>query len=202
MCAIYFRGMLEDWKVQGNDKIATKIWFFVGFANNDTKWAATWQKWVFPPRRLISDSRVFAVHSVGSWGPKLPSCGQPRLWSDWAHAQADLSLRWARMPFCWFCHDAAQLSFQIKGSIIKPENKKLPKKKSILPQSLQYITKESILWLPCAAADRNRTKIDFFPVKEKHERKFTQKTQLLYVTIYRSDFNYITYYWCIYLFLF
>ena len=30
-------------------------------------------------------------------------------WSDWAHAQADLSLRWEHMPFCWFCHDAAQI---------------------------------------------------------------------------------------------
>ena len=27
--------------------------------------------------------------------------------SDWADAQADLSLCWAHMPFCWFCHDAA-----------------------------------------------------------------------------------------------
>ena len=25
-------------------------------------------------------------------------------WSDWAYAHADLSLRWAHMPFCWFCH--------------------------------------------------------------------------------------------------
>ena len=31
---------------------------------------------------------------IGS-GPKLSSCGQRRLWSDWADAQADLSLRWA-----------------------------------------------------------------------------------------------------------
>ena len=30
-------------------------------------------------------------------------------WSDWADAQADLSLRWAHKPFCWFCHEAAQL---------------------------------------------------------------------------------------------
>ena len=29
-------------------------------------------------------------------------------WSDRADAQADLSLRWAHMPFCWFCHEAAQ----------------------------------------------------------------------------------------------
>ena len=41
------------------------------------------------------------------WGPKSSSCWQRRLWSNWADAQADLSLRWAHMPFCWFCHEAA-----------------------------------------------------------------------------------------------
>ena len=25
------------------------------------------------------------------------------------HAQADLRLRWAHMPFCWFCHVATHL---------------------------------------------------------------------------------------------
>ena len=30
-------------------------------------------------------------------------------WSDWAEAQADLSLRWAHMPFCWFCPEAAHM---------------------------------------------------------------------------------------------
>ena len=49
------------------------------------------------PPRLI---RVFAVHSMGSKGLKLSSCGQRRLWSEWADVQADLNLRWARMPFC------------------------------------------------------------------------------------------------------
>ena len=28
--------------------------------------------------------------------------------SDWADAKADLSLRWAHTPLCWFCHEAAQ----------------------------------------------------------------------------------------------
>ena len=32
-------------------------------------------------------------------------------WSDWADAQADLSLRWAHISFCWFCHEAAQMCF-------------------------------------------------------------------------------------------
>ena len=30
-------------------------------------------------------------------------------WSDWADAQADLNLRLAHMPLCWFCHEAAHL---------------------------------------------------------------------------------------------
>ena len=25
-------------------------------------------------------------------------------------AQADLSLRWAHMPYCWFCRDAAHIT--------------------------------------------------------------------------------------------
>ena len=37
-------------------------------------------------------------------GLKLSSCGQRRLDSDQL-----LSLRWAYMPVCWFCHDAAHL---------------------------------------------------------------------------------------------
>ena len=66
-------------------------------------------KWLSPSEdsdqpRLIRD---FAMHSMGSWGPKLSSCGQRRLWSDWADAHADLSLRFAHMPFCWFCHEAS-----------------------------------------------------------------------------------------------
>ena len=31
-------------------------------------------------------------------------------WSDWADAQADLSLRWAHMLFCWFCREAAHVT--------------------------------------------------------------------------------------------
>ena len=30
----------------------------------------------------------------------------------WADVQADLSLRWALMSFCWFCRAAAQIPFQ------------------------------------------------------------------------------------------
>ena len=41
---------------------------------------------------------------MGRWGPRLSSCGQLRLWSDWADAQADLSLCCVHRSFCWFCH--------------------------------------------------------------------------------------------------
>ena len=58
------------------------------------------------PHSLI---RVFAVRFMGSLGPKLSSGAQWRLWSDRADAQADLSLGWADRPFCWFCHEAAEI---------------------------------------------------------------------------------------------
>ena len=47
---------------------------------------------------------------MGSWGLNISSCGQRRLWLDWADAQADLSLWWAQRPFCWLCHEVALLS--------------------------------------------------------------------------------------------
>ena len=46
--------------------------------------------------------RVFAVRSMGNYGPTLFSCGQRIFRSDWADAQADLSLRWAHSHFVGF----------------------------------------------------------------------------------------------------
>ena len=39
---------------------------------------------------------------MGSLGPKVSSSGQRKLWSDWADAQADLSLRGAHTHFVGF----------------------------------------------------------------------------------------------------
>ena len=61
------------------------------------------------PPSLIS---VFAVRFMGSLGPSASSCGQQRLWSDWANAQADLSLRWAHRSFCCFCLASAYLRIE------------------------------------------------------------------------------------------
>ena len=75
------------------------------------KWAATWQnqqsecapsKDSDQPGHLPSLIRVFAVRLMGSYRPKLSSCGQRRLWSDWVDAQADLNLRWAHTYFVGF----------------------------------------------------------------------------------------------------
>ena len=59
------------------------------------------------PPNLI---RIFAVCMKKAWVLSYPMSTQRRLWSDWADAQADLSLRWAHMLFCWFCHEAAPMS--------------------------------------------------------------------------------------------
>ena len=47
--------------------------------------------------------RVFAVRMKKAWVLSYPLTALRRLWSDWADAQADLSLSWAQ-SFCWFCH--------------------------------------------------------------------------------------------------
>ena len=86
--------------------------------NSRNKWAATWQNWQSDcaPRRCPDEPwhrpsliRVFAVRFMSSKRPKLSLCGQWRLWSDWADAQADPSLCWAH-PHFWFCHVVAQIS--------------------------------------------------------------------------------------------
>ena len=52
---------------------------------------------------------VFAVRSMGSWGPKVSLCGQRGLWSAWA---ADLSLRWTHSHFVGFV--MSRLSYVVK----------------------------------------------------------------------------------------
>ena len=61
-------------------------------------------KWVCAQRRLGSASliRVFAVFMKNAGILSYPLSAQRILWSDWADAQADLSLRWAHTPFVGF----------------------------------------------------------------------------------------------------
>ena len=46
--------------------------------------------------------RVFAVRMKKAWVLSYPLSAQQRRWSDWADAQADLSLRWAHTHFVGF----------------------------------------------------------------------------------------------------
>ena len=55
--------------------------------------------------------RVFAVCIRKHWVLSYPLSAQRGLWSDWADALADLSLSLLGTHlFCWFCHEAAQMS--------------------------------------------------------------------------------------------
>ena len=67
-----------------------------------TKWCArpakTPEDQPWHPPGLI---RVFAVRLKKTWVLSYPLSAQRRLWSDWADAQADLSLRWAHSHFCF-----------------------------------------------------------------------------------------------------
>ena len=62
---------------------------------------------------------VFAVRMKKAWVLSYPLSAQRRLWSDWADAQADLSLCWAHMPFCWFCSALAHFRAEIRKIFIQ-----------------------------------------------------------------------------------
>ena len=58
-------------------------------------------------RPVWSESSLSAWRSLRSLATLYPLSAQRRLWSDWADAQADLSLHWAHMSFRWISHDVA-----------------------------------------------------------------------------------------------
>ena len=84
-------------------------------------WAASWQNQQNDcapsedsgqhghPPSLIS---LHCAHkeNLGPWAHSYPLSAHRRLWSDWADAQADLSLRWAHMSLCLFCHKVDQFA--------------------------------------------------------------------------------------------
>ena len=81
-----------------------------------SNWAATWenqQNDCAPSEDSDHPSliRVFTVCMKKAWVLSYPLSAQRRLWSDWADAdaQAELSLHWAHMSFCWVFNGAAQL---------------------------------------------------------------------------------------------
>ena len=67
-------------------------------------------KWHMRPAKKQISLGIRQVWSESSLSSKETLSKKRRLWSDWADAQPDLSLRWARMSFCGFCHLAAQMT--------------------------------------------------------------------------------------------
>ena len=55
-----------------------------------------------------------------AWVLSYPFSAQRRLWSDWADAQADLSLRWAHNHFVGFVISWLKYSFSIIHSLTRP----------------------------------------------------------------------------------
>ena len=86
--------IILNWK--GSNRAAPTPHFWWNYMSHDMTKST---KWLCAQRRLRS---ARAVRSMGSQGPKLSSCGQRRLWSGWADAQADLSLRRAHTHFDGF----------------------------------------------------------------------------------------------------
>ena len=79
--------------------------------HTNEKWATTWQNQHIEcapsedsdqPGHPPSLIRVFAVRMKKAWVLRYPLSAQRRLWSDWADAQADLSLRWVHTHLVCF----------------------------------------------------------------------------------------------------
>ena len=76
------------------------------------------RKWLCAQRRLGSawaSAQSDQSSLCTQWIAKDPSFlhADSEDWSDWVDAQADLSHHWAHMPFCWFCHEVAQILIAI-----------------------------------------------------------------------------------------
>ena len=79
-----------------------------------------WTKWPVRPAKTQISLGIRPVWLKpllwAQWVAKDPSSLHADirgLWSDWADAQADLSLQWVRMPLCWFCHEAAHFAHSL-----------------------------------------------------------------------------------------
>ena len=94
------------WQIQQNDMCTKRRLIWV-----KSHWAATWQNQQSEcapsedsdqPGHPPSLIRVFTVRTKKAWVLSYPLSAQRRLWSDWADAQADLSLRWAHSHIVGF----------------------------------------------------------------------------------------------------
>ena len=106
--------------------VAIIVWYWIGafvwaflylIVNHSSILATAWQSQqndVLTAKTQISLGihPVWSESSLSAWR-KLGSLATHWVdsedWSEWADAQADLSLCWAHKSFCWFCDEAAHL---------------------------------------------------------------------------------------------
>ena len=106
----------------------------------------------YPPNVL----RVFAVRMEKPWVLSYPLITQRGLWSVWADAQADLSLRWVQRSFRWFCRDAAKMSRLVrKRTLVTPTNHSHAK-----PRSIQNVHKRSV-WFSIRGVKKRTPSLEF-----------------------------------------
>ena len=72
--------------------------------NNQTDLCDQWRIRSDHIRPVWSEPSLWAQWVQCSYWLNFSLCGQRIPWSDWADAQAYLSLRWDHRSFCWFCH--------------------------------------------------------------------------------------------------
>ena len=124
-CVIYFERLqwhkwshnwlhLYVWKCVPNSTNYFSIFdtvTLINLYNTIIIWATSWQNQQCgcapsedsdQPGHPPSLIRVFAVRMKKAWVLSYPLSAQRRLWSDWADAQADLSLCWAHSHFVGF----------------------------------------------------------------------------------------------------
>ena len=63
---------------------------------------------------------VFAVRMKKAWTLSYPLSAQRRLWSDWADAQADLSLRWAHSHIVSFVMSRLICMVYVSAGSVQP----------------------------------------------------------------------------------
>ena len=101
---------MTDGHALDNESVWHKDWSYNTRVTRKT-WATTWQnqrsdcapsEGSDQPGHPPSLIRIFAVRMKKAWVLSYPLSAQRRLWSDWADAKADLSLRWAHTHFVGF----------------------------------------------------------------------------------------------------
>ena len=90
MIFFFFNSIIAYW-------LSAKLFYMSRLMRKPIKWRVRPEKG-HPPNLI----RVFSVRMKKAWVLSYPLSAQRRLWSDWADAQTDLSVRWAHNHFVGF----------------------------------------------------------------------------------------------------